>query len=270
MIQLSSEIKPSETTLAKLAEYQKEIDDLLTFAEQSAKGKLLFSKHNKKGNTTFDAIKISLDLMCSGARRCCYCEDSQADEVEHIYPKNIYPNLVFSWKNYLYACGICNGPKSDKFAVFRYSDGVFENVQPTRNVPITKPMDGETVLINPRTENPLDFLWLDLSGTFQFTELSEDEETKDFIRAKYTLETLGLRRDILTKARKEAFGDYKARLRAYIHGKEKGISSATLDVMVEEIKTKQHPTVWAEMKRQHKLFPELNRLFEEAPEALVW
>lgn len=270
MIQLSSEIKPSETTLAKLAEYQKVIDILPTFAEQSTKAKLLFSNYNKKENKTFDSVKIALDLMCSGARRCCYCEDSQGNQVEHIYPKHIYPEFTFWWDNYLYACGVCNGPKSDKFAVFSYSDGVFFNVQPARNQELIKPIDGEVVLINPRIENPLNFLWLDLSGTFQFTESCDDESSKDFVRARYTLDTLGLKRDVLTKARKEAFGDYKARLIEYIHARDLNYPSGNLQIMIEGIKTKQHPTVWAEMKRQYQLYPDLQNLFKKAPEALEW
>ncbi len=31
-----------------------------------------------------------------------------------------------------------------------------------------------------------------------------------------------------------------------------------------------HPTVWAEMKRQRSLLPELRALFQAAPEALEW
>ena len=33
--------------------------------------------------------------MCAGAKRCMYCEDSAADEVEHHLPKNLYPEFVF-------------------------------------------------------------------------------------------------------------------------------------------------------------------------------
>ena len=47
-----------------------------------------------------------------------YCEDSVGDEVEHHRPKNLYPDHTFLWDNYLYACGPCNGPKNNRFAVF--------------------------------------------------------------------------------------------------------------------------------------------------------
>ena len=68
-------------------------------------------------NPTFRKVRESLTRMCSGAQRCVYCEDSVGDEVEHIEPKDLYPCLVFLWTNYVYACGRCNGGKSNKFAV---------------------------------------------------------------------------------------------------------------------------------------------------------
>lgn len=33
-------------------------------------------------------------------------------------PKNMYPEKVFVWSNYLFSCGLCNGPKNNQFAVF--------------------------------------------------------------------------------------------------------------------------------------------------------
>ena len=40
--------------------------------------------------------------------------------------------------------------------------------------------------------------------------------------------------------------------------------------MIEEIKTHSHPTVWKEMIRQRFLIPELQNLFNQAPEAIYW
>ena len=31
--------------------------------------------------------------------------------------EDFYPDLVFTWSNYLYACGPCNGGKNNKFPV---------------------------------------------------------------------------------------------------------------------------------------------------------
>ena len=102
--------------------------------------------------------------MCSGAQRCVYCEDSVGDEVEHIQPKDLYPSLVFVWTNYVYACGRCNGGKSNKFAVI--SGNHLVNVTRPRGSPVVPPPTGAPAFLNPRIEDPLDFLDLDLEGTF--------------------------------------------------------------------------------------------------------
>src|SRR4051794_35300208 len=66
-----------------LADYQKTIDDVGFYEARVAAAKKEFRRRNTKSNAVFNAVRTSLDLMCSGARRCGYCEDSVADEVEH-------------------------------------------------------------------------------------------------------------------------------------------------------------------------------------------
>jgi uncharacterized protein (TIGR02646 family) len=278
MIQLPSNIAPSQDALNKLGEYQGTIDQLATFAEKSSKAKEIFSSRNKIGNPVFDQIKIKLTEMCSGARRCVYCEDSVADEVEHIRPKNLYPESCFTWENYVYACGACNGPKNDKFAVFRNSDGVFAEVNPPKGTPAVQPPQGEDALINPRTEDPMNYCMLDLTGTFMFVIIPE-EGTKEHKRADYTFNTvlrLNEQREYLRKARENAFGNYKARLFEYVKQKQQGVPQEKLEKMISGIKSESHPTVWKEMQRQYrkgilkKFDADLAALFDGAPEALGW
>jgi len=97
-----------EDTLRRLKDLQEQIDELPTFAGRSDLAKRLFSRRNIKGNAIFDKIKVQLTRMDSGASRCAYCEDSVSDEVEHIFPKDLYPGRCFDWDNYVYACGPCN------------------------------------------------------------------------------------------------------------------------------------------------------------------
>ena len=73
--------------------------------EQVKAAKTLFKSRNRKENRTFAAVRKELADLCSGSRRCMYCDDSVADEVEHFRPKDLYPEVVFAWMNYLYACG---------------------------------------------------------------------------------------------------------------------------------------------------------------------
>jgi uncharacterized protein (TIGR02646 family) len=277
MIQLPAHIKPATDILEKLKRYQDEIDALPTFEQQSEKAKNSFSAKNKKSNKVFDSIKISLSDMCSGARRCAYCEDSVGDEVEHIHPKNLYPEYCFHWNNYVYACGPCNGPKNDKFAVFRADTGAFEEVNPPAGTKAVKPPAGSPVMINPRSENPLDYCMLDLSSTFKFV-IVKAEGSNDAKRADYTFNTV-LRlneREYLRKARKNAYANYKARLYQYTTEKEAGASQHQLDSMMEGIKSEAHPTVWQEMKRYHQknilsaIDKDLNNLFFKSPESLQW
>lgn len=263
---------------AKLIQYQDNVDKQIGFPAQVTFAKDDFPKKNVTGNVTFDQVKEKLIEMCSGAERCHYCEDSKADEVEHLLPKDVYPNLCYSWNNYFYSCGPCNTKKNNKCAVIHpVSQNLVSNQPPKRRKkgtpmpPPIPPIVGQQALINLETENPLSFFLLDLStGSFEFAELP-DPATTDFLRAKYTLETLRLnKRAFLRKARKQAYGDYKARLTEYIFHRDVGVPRQQIDKMIQEIQSHSHPTVWKEMVRQRNHVPELQVLFNHAPEAITW
>ena len=269
MIQLPDIALPDETA-EKLREYQDEVDAKATYAERVATAKRLFSNRNRPTNRVFRVVRQKLDEMCSGARRCAYCEDSAADEVEHVRPKDLYPEHVFCWANYVYACGPCNSPKGNGFAVFRADNGEFCDVTRKHDDPVVPPAKGDEVLIDPRSEDPFDYLELDLAGTFLFLSVpgGDPRATK---RADYTIELLRLNeRDLLIDARRQAFGSYVARLHRYCQRKNAGADAAELDQLAEGIRTMSHPSVWLEMKRQRALHRELRELFEDVPEALEW
>ncbi len=61
-----------------------------------------------KHKASFDAIRSALEVMASGRGRCMYCEDSLGTDIEHFWPKAIYPERAFLWSNYLLACSHCN------------------------------------------------------------------------------------------------------------------------------------------------------------------
>jgi hypothetical protein len=249
--------------------WQLEIDSLPEYAVRVAEAKRKFEQRNRSGNPVFASVRTSLIKMCSGARRCCYCEDSWADEVEHIQPKDLYPEFVFVWANYLYICGPCNGGKNCSFAISVLKTGEFRDVTRKKKMPVVPPESGKPVLINPRRENPLMFMKLDLK-TLAFDAL-DSEPSGMRGRAIYTINVLGLNsRPDLLKARQEAYGSYRDRLAAYISRRNGGASHAELQRRIKSLKRMHHPTVWAEMKRQHSLIKELNDLFIQAPEALNW
>lgn len=258
---------PPDTATA-LVTLQADIDMLHTYAERVAAAKRDFPAKNKKGNAIFDAVKDVLTAMCAGRRRCMYCEDSAADEVEHVCPKDLYPEVVFAWMNYLYACGPCNSPKGNKFEVFSTKTGIIVNVTRPPKAPVTEPEQGDPVLIDPRRDDPFTFMRLDIRDTFHFRPMHA-RGTKEFDRAEYTIRTLHLNdRAHLPSARQDAYVQYRSLLHTYIVQREAADASRSRTVKV--LHRTHHPTVWAEMKRQHEKIADLRALFKAAPEALTW
>jgi hypothetical protein len=126
------------------------------------------------------------------------------------------------------------------------------------------------VLIDPRTENPCAFMALDLRDTFWFVPRAKPGTT-DYQRAEYTIRVLRLNvREFLPKARQQAFKDYKAHLSQYRLKLEHGAPPRHLRRLEADLRGRQHPTVWSEMKRQHSAIPELATLFRAVPQALGW
>jgi uncharacterized protein (TIGR02646 family) len=252
----------------KLEQYQAEVDAAPGYEERVKRAKKKFSQRNKSTNATFKAVREKLTQMCNGARRCMYCEDSLADEVEHFKPKDLYPEVVFAWSNYLYACGPCNGPKNNRFAVIDPVRGDLVDVTRPRNAPVTPPVNGEAALIDPRRENPQQYLTLDLRDTLEFTPVTTLSGVS-LERARYTIAVLHLNaRDYLIAARENALSGFQARLSQYIQRRDAGASARELARLKRGIQRAPHPTVWVEMKRQRQHHPDLDALFNLAPEAL--
>ncbi len=269
MIRLPNRALPRQTQ-AELDACQKTLDALPDYAMRVKIAAQMFETHSRKGNKTFDVIKNELTQMCSGAQRCGYCEDSAADEIEHIKPKSLYPEATFVWLNFLYACGACNRPKNNRYAVFDPRTTKLVDARRRRNASVMPPPPGAPVLIDPRIEDPCDFLWLDLLRTFYFSPRAGINAI-DYERAKYTIEVLRLnQRGYLRSARQQAYADYLAQLKQYRADRDGGASHIELRAIETHIRGRSHPTVWSEMKRQRELIPALKKLFHDVPEALAW
>lgn len=259
---------PVQTALHNL---QSEIDVLPCYSDRVAKGKQLWATTTKKVVDAKVGVRNVLKKMNGNLCRCSYCEDSCADEIEHIQPKDLYPELTFIWDNYLYSCGPCNGPKNNKFSVYDTVSESIVDVTRKRNAPVTLPHPGEPLLINPRKEDPLDFMVLDLLETFNFLPKEEDEKSLSYHKAIFTIDVLRLnKREVLRKARESEYNKYLALLKQYVNEKESGANKDKLSNIKNFTVNNSHPTVWAEMQRQHTLFNELSALFSSAPEALLW
>lgn len=248
--------------------FQNEIDAMATFTEKVEKAKEKWNTKNntKLGKNVFTSIKVELKKMCPTENICCYCEFSEADEIEHIFPKTLYPEKTFAWENYLLSCGICNLKKSNKFTLFTTSTISYEDITPPNRrsyIPIPPPL-GQSVMINIRTEDPTEYIILDFS-TFLFIP-SENFGTMNYLRADYTITLLELNRPALVNGRRNMFGSYKNMLSEYLKAK----SRSEKNRIKKEVLSANHKTVWHEMQRQCIWFPDLKELFDKIPDALLW
>jgi uncharacterized protein (TIGR02646 family) len=265
MIQIHRPALPAETQTG-LSGYQQKVDKLPTFAARVEAAVGLFGSRNRKSNSVFRVVRAKLTAMCHGARRCMYCEDAPADEVEHFRPKNLHPELVFDWSNYLYACGICNGPKNNKWGVLAQSGSTVTKVSRSPDSPVLPPPAGSPALIDPSLEEPLDYLFLDLQTLLIVPK--PGISARDRARADYTIEILDLNKDFLQESRESAYGAYLSHLEYARNRKEGG--ETVPDHLPNTVRRTHHATVWAEMKRQHSSYAHLNGLFTAVPEALSW
>lgn len=258
---------------AGLAGYQAQVLAPATYADQVDAGKALFKTHNTKTDAVFKVVRNTLHQLGGPTRRCAYCEDSMADEVEHIAPKDLYPDQVFVWENYVYACGPCNGGhKKANWKIFPAAGGAAIDITRKPRVPVTPPPAGTPLFINPRTENPFDFLQLDLVGGTAFFAPRPTLNSTDADRAKYTRDLLGLNaRAGLPEGRRHAYVHLKSALVNYDQAKTAGVPATAQEQIqrVDAITAARHRTVWLEIIRQRQALG-LDAIFTRCPEALGW
>jgi hypothetical protein len=299
MLRLNSKLL-STATQAHLDAVQEYINALLHFIEKSnAAGTKWDSKDSSNaGKKAFAEIKLILTSMCVGKGICNYCEANEATDIEHIRAKSLFPEYAFFWENYILACKICNTTyKMDKASIFAAKDScIIVDISPKRGATTkTKPPNDDTLLINPRTENPTRFIMLDLvGGTFNYIP-KKPVGTREYLRADYSINTLLKLNDrqALVEARKAAFKDFQNLLKNYIDcGKAtthdelelatgdypqvnhaNPLSSEIIRIQTHiknSITSRAQPTVWLEMKRQRAKLNFTNQLFKQAPEVLSW
>lgn len=269
---------PSASTLATLQGLQAEVSHG-AFDQRVAAAKEAWDVKTSTlaKRAAFEEVKRLLTEACWGARRCNYCEDSAADEVEHFRPKDWYPDIAFAWSNYLYACGPCNGPKSNRFPIFPTAGSaqVLELVR-KRGAPVIPPPTGDPVLIDPRHENPLDYLFLDIRGDLKFAPRSDlSAGGRAWQRARWTIDVLHLNdRDDLVRARRTTLSALHVALLAAYQAR---VQPATVPAGSDPVGDAQrcvegtpHRFVWEEMIRHRAIVPLYQTLFAGVAEALAW
>jgi len=258
-------LSPGAETLRLLVEFQSEVDGASSFEERVLLADRLFKSRNCEADPAFAEVRGLLATMCCGVLRCHYCEGSACNQIDHFRPKSWFPESVFDWFNFVYACHGCNHRKLNGFAIYRNDTGARYDLPKRRNADAAPPPAGMDVAINPRRENPFAFLDLDIAETFHFVPCPNlGQHPRE--RARYTCALIGLNERGLPEARRAAFENYVLHFKHY-----GGSSDPEVRARIQRtISTSNHRTVWLEMKRQRASYPELDALFAAAPEALDW
>lgn len=301
MLSLVSKLRPSsikKTTLRHLQERQNDINLAADFAAKVKKAKSFWDrkKQLKAGLPAFEDILNVLLKIAPAHGSCVYCERNEATDIEHIFPKSAYPELAFVWKNYLPACSNCNSNyKRNRFAVFspRGSNQIVRFAFNKNNS--VSPPNKDAAFINPRTENPMDFLEL-IFVADEYIFLPQHDLAKNgrkWLKADITIEIIGLNRNGLPEARFAAAQNFQNQLRRFLiisraasFAELKSAIAANFPVVDETrhfeqeksrvlaavesfIRTKIfHPTVFKEMVRQKDKHSDFLTLFNDLPEGV--
>jgi uncharacterized protein (TIGR02646 family) len=124
----------------------------------------------------------TLRRMAGRRERCMYCEDSRGTDIEHFWPKSVYPERTFEWPNMLLSCAGCQRAKGDRF-------------------PLDD--DGDPQLIDPTAEEPWDFLYY-VAETGVVTPRYDPATGQEFPKGRCTISLLPLNHEAITEGRKRA------------------------------------------------------------------
>jgi len=147
-----------------------------------------------------------------------FCEDSRGTDVEHFWPKSVYPTRTFDWLNLLLACAACNQAKGSGF-----------------------PLDaqGRPLLIDPTAEDPWDYLFFDAATgniTARFTEGGlpdpKGKATTDLLRP--------LGDEVVTEGRLQACRNLARVIRAFLAECSNGVQDADRQRPVAELRRAVH------------------------------
>lgn len=175
-------------------------------------------------------IEPKLLQMAANGGLCMYCEGSEANAIDHFWPKSLYPEHAFVWENYLWACAICNSNlKRAEFPL--------------------EPNTKKPMLIDPTSEDPAQSMRLSpRSG--EFSALNE--------RAKVTIKLFDLNHDEkrrprdLAAARKNTWIKLTQLIVSYAIYREAGRLEDAQDVRAV-IRDEPFPAVLSWMLYQSKL-----------------
>ncbi len=276
---------------SKLDSLQQKVNHETSFSAKVSKAQTLWDSKSssQEGKKVFEVITQTLSEMCLSVKTCNYCEQNEANDIEHIFPKSFFPEKAFIWENYLLACKQCNsGYKLDKCFVIDDKDNIIFVERGT------EPAHKTMAFIDPRTEDPNHFLLLN-TQTWTF-EIKDSLSKTNQHKAEKTLEILQLNdRDYLKEGRKSTANrlynllERLARINEAQSIQEiENILAPDDDIIdtslsIQEIKEKaliqmqkvvqstSHPSVWYAIKSvSSKVNPKWKRIFDVLPMLNNW
>lgn len=286
MLQLASNQILSAETIQKLAELQALINAETSFVAKTSKAKSLWNSKPKK---EFEEVKAKLLKLCVSVEICNYCEQNEANDIEHIDPKSFFSETTFKWKNYLLACKQCNSAyKLDKCFVIDANGDLHLT---TRG---QEPLFKTNALINARTENPSEFMILNMQD-FTF-EILDNLTTNNQHKAEKTIEILALNERATLKHGRKSISTYIYQRLDLLIKILAATSVQEIEVLLtpndnyldktqslqnqkeiikngfkNDILTQAHPSVWYAIKMiESKVSPKWKAIFDEMPEISDW
>lgn len=160
----------------------------------------------------YEEVRLQLSVPLGLRRRCSYCSDSLAVDVEHFWPKTTFPHRAFVFENYMLICTVCNRKKSVKF-----------------------PLDegGLPLLVNPYQDDPWDVFFFDATTGLLDSRIERtvDGSLQRNSRAEQTLNILGevLNGQPITSARKANWARLTDRLFAVL-ASEQALPSSRIEL----------------------------------------
>jgi uncharacterized protein (TIGR02646 family) len=147
------------------------------------------ARQTKSVKTVFGTLKA----MMGPRQRCMYCMDSHGSDIEHFYPKAVYPKRMYRWPNMLLCCTECGRFKGNRFPV---SGKQALLIDPTREDP-WKHLDFDPVTGNISARFDVQFNDWSAKGTATVEVLQLDQ--REALSAGY-LKTLRHLSDIVKRA----------------------------------------------------------------------
>ncbi len=281
----------TSATQAQLEALQKLVNDKARFADKTAKAQSLWDNKSSSriGKATFEEIKMQLVKMCVSVGICNYCEQSEANDIEHIFPKSFFPSLTFVWSNYLLACKQCNTAfKLDRCFVLDTHGNIQETIRGQ------EPAHQTVTLINPRLEDPAEYMILNTQN--YIFEIYDDLSSVKYNKADKTLEILALNtRHTLIATREHTAQYFYQRMALLVRLLDaetieqihhlltpydryldtnktlNELKASITDGFKRDIVQHAHPSVWAAIKLvDSKTNPKWANLFQQLPDALTW